>query len=343
MELIDCLKKAIGLSNRECDCLALETSEYSNESESLYFVDDVFDGANLLELNDSLQCDETVMAILDKARQRAINEFITNLNAEISVHNTHLPIMDRFFGNIEKATKLMLQDIDTAGMSIKGRPEKARSTMTIHNVGLKVNSSEVVNVRLDRNGTVLKTWEINAVNGAHIYNADSITVPLSDPNTNELYEYRLVYDRGTIRPYETKIYCCGMVGDWADFANFKGITITGGTSTYHEKTMWGLTAKITIQCNQNWMCGMDYMTDPWARTMAKVIQLMSIQNVYKYIINSNEINRFTLMPPEAITTRMQELSDQIKIRMEKYLSVKLPNGALDCYACKPSMWVGDIY
>lgn len=343
MELIECLKTAIGLSNRECDCLDLDTSPYSNESESLYYVDDIFDGANLLELNSSLQCDDSVINILDKARERAISDFISNLNAEISEHNNHLPIMDRHFGNLEKATKLLLQNVDSAGLAIKANSRKSKSTMTIHYVGLKVNTSEPITVRLERNGESIKEWQINTIAGSHAINTEKITVPLSDPDTMQIHEYRIVYDLGNTRPYETKVYCCGMVGDWADYASFRGISTVGPSSSYHEKTMWGITAKITIQCDQNWMCGMDYMTNPWARTTAKVIQLMSIQNVYKYIINSNEINRFTLMPPESITERMQYLSDEIKIRMEKYLALKLPEAALDCYTCNPKMWVGDIY
>ncbi len=338
-----CLENIIGISNRNCDCV--EIGEGLKVSTSGYFVDDIFEGTPLFQLQESLQCDDELIPLLENAISKAISDFKTDLNAKLAENNSKVMVYDHTFGKLEKAIGLVLKDYNKCGISIIGRPSHKKKSMTIHFVGLKTNASETVTVGLfkDSENNPIETWEIVTTQGNHSVNKKSKTVPLFDNVTGLAIEYRLLYTRtNTTRPYNTQSYCCNSIRGWNDYVNFRGYSESNeGSGMYHQKLMLGLTCRITFHCNEEWMCQeWNFDNDPWAKSMAKTIQLMAMMNIYKYVINSNEINRFTLQQPEAISMKMKELTEGIEWRMN-YLSNEIPDVAQDCWQCNPRMWVGD--
>lgn len=340
-----CLENVIGITNRDCDCIDGLSEEALKLSKSGYFVDDIFEGLPLIPLSESLQCDDDLIGVLQNARSKAISDFKTDLNAKLAEGNSKVMAYDHSFGKLEKATGLVLKDYAKCGVSIVGRPAHKAKSMTIHFVGLKINANENVTVELTNGSEVLESWEITTVQGNHIVNKKSITVPLFDKDTGFAIEYKLIYNRTpTTRPYNTQSYCCNSIGAWNDYVNFRGYSEdANGGASYYQKLMLGLTCRISFHCNEDWMCeDWKYETDPWAKTMAKTIQLMAMLNVYNYALNSQEINRFTLQQPEAITAQLTELTTGIDWRMDYLTDNKnIPASASACWECNPRMWVGD--
>ncbi len=86
---------------------------------------------------------------------------------------------------------------------------------------------------------------------------------------------------------------------------------------------------------------MDFQRSPRAGTIAKCNQLMAILNCVKYLLNSGEINRISLLEEANLAALADELNDQIDGRLN-YLSTELPAQAKDCWKCKSRVWRSEI-
>ncbi len=337
-----CLENIIGLSNRECECIG-DIPE--NTSLSDFYIDDIFDGANVFKLQESLSCDDDIWGVMENARTSSISNFKIDLFAAMQTKNSRFIEWDGVLGKLDKAHKLsMFSNYQTLGIDIKGRDGYKAANITINSLGLKLNTTGTFTVSLFQVGVAeaLETWTINTVANEESYLEKSITIPMYT-KTGLPIKYRLEYQPGAAKPYQTQFYCCSGPDHWNNLVTLNGFGTTGATTKTAQKYMHGIFMSISIHCGNEWLCReWDYQTDPWARTMAKTIQMMAILETYKYINSSGNVNQYTiLMEPEHILGKMKSLIKSIGDRMI-WLSHNLPIPAKECWKCNQTISIGEI-
>jgi hypothetical protein len=337
-----CLDNIIGLSNRECECVG-EIPE--NKSDSGFYIDDTFQANNVFKISEALSCDDDIWDVMTNARVNAITNFKIDLFAAMQAKNSRFIEWNGVLGKLDKAYKLStVSSFDTLGIDIRGKDGYKAANITINSMGLKLNTAGTYIVSLFQSGVVdpLETWEIDTVANEESYLEKSITIPMYT-KTGLPLKYSLRYEPNGAKPYLTQFYCCSGPDHWNDLVDLKGVGITGATTATKQKPMHGLFMSISIHCGNEWLCrDWDYETDPWARTMAKTIQMMGILDTYKYINSSSNVNQYTiLMEPEHILGKMSSLVKQIGERMT-WLSHNLPIPAKECWKCNQTINVGEI-
>lgn len=342
---MDCLTNVIGLSNRDCGCFP-ENEDASTSTSGLY-IDDLYEQSNILALSDSTSCDDDIWSVIENARASAITDFVRDLTARISKANTKIFNFKGQLGKVEKATKLTTPTATKIGVQIYGNNHYKAAYVGITSLGLKINTAGTYTVSLYRDDnmvTPLKSWSVVAVANKPTYVDEPYTFPLFSKTGNPL-NYYILYQPSGARPYDTACYCCsGKDKNWSKLMTIPGVETNDSVSfTVSDRPMHGLIINLTIHCNVEWVCSpFDFQLDPWAATMAKTIQLISIAKVYNYIHSTGNVNRYTLLEkPEYILGKMKSLTKQIDERYD-YLAYSLPDEGLECWHCDNKINLGEI-
>lgn len=340
----DCLSRIIGVTNRDCECTNTGKPDDSNESLSGLFIDDKFEGVPLLRVQSSLNCEDELYKILEDARAEAISDFKTDLIGQMQlIHKSTMNTYKGTIGDPDEANKILPNTKNWLGCMLQAKKAAPPSAaILISNLGLLVNQTGEYTVHLYRNDfdSPVTSWVIDAV--ANVPTLCENPSPILLPFGNEFSQmntYYLVYESNGADPYNTKFHCgCGSKPSWVEYLKhdtYSQNTLTK-TSAKDNKPTNGIYFHATINCGAGWMCNTwDFKNDPWARTMAKTIQLMSIMKVLQYCVNSDLISKYTLLEDEdSIAARFNYLSNQISGRMT-YLTSKIPDNAKDCWKCYP--------
>lgn len=350
-----CLANIVGLTNRECDCLGtIPTGE--NNSKSGFYIDDIFETSNALKLQDSLSCDDEIWTVLANARQSAIEDFITDLQGQLSLSQMKA-VTDwaGVWGDPDKATKLNPNTSTMLGVKIEALDKSPMGlTVRLNSVGLLIDVQSDYNILLYSSAdftTPLKTFGISSKAGIPSMATinEVVLLPMWNTTTGMKISYYLVYEPAGANPYSTQFWCnCGGKPGWSKYLDPAGITgftsmtdVTGAKK--NSRSMHGLIASIQVTCGAEWIChNWDYTQDPWARTMAKTIAYRGHMKVLEYILNSGAVNKYTtLMEPEWIYGKLKHYAKEVEGRMN-YLSTELPAQAANCWSCYPTMSMGAI-
>lgn len=317
---MNCLENIVGLTNRECECLDLSPGV----SQSGLYLDDDFEGVSIYQISGTLSCDDEIMSILQKAREKAIMNFEEGLVFNLAGKYDAVSQLNSEFGKIHKATKLLTSAPNVPTLSFKGmRP----GIIEFKKVGLKINNAGTYDVRLYGNDSLVNTWSITTISGQVSYSVDAFSVPVIDEYGQPI-AYRFEYDRAGSYVYDTKGWCCSEKPNWKD------------KIIVDEKMMWGMTMNFVIKCDESWICGYD-SKKAWDRVKAKTIQLLGIKNLLLYAIKSPNINKFTLLlDPESVNRELNNISQEITDRFI-YLSSNLPTDQ-NCYNCVSRISKGSI-
>lgn len=344
--MLDCLETVVGITTSECPCVDDPANpENLDVSLSGYFIDDMELSPPLVYPANALECgDDNVFEMMIKARTEGINEFFTDLLASISKYNT-----DRYnswSGQIGETKKnVPLTSLLDTYIGVKIEPWDIRgAVLRLNGFSLQLDADWTGDVLvLDQFFNVLHTENVSVLAG------DLTSVSLSEPLKLPFYvddvrqTYYIVYDRAGAKPYNIKFDCgCGghaSYKPYRDFININGIYMPalaesnqGKTSSYTE----GLVLNASLTCDaMDWICFRDeeYQSDPYARVVAKTIQLYSIKKLIAYILNSSKINRFTLLNREHLYGKRNHIASQIDSRLG-WLAGNLPKHAEGCLQCK---------
>lgn len=350
-----CLERIIGISNRPCDCANLDfSSEVVNESRSGLFLDDPFEGVPLFKLANTLNCDDSLLEVMLEARRQAIGEFSIDLLALMSQYNkTVMTKWTGVWGDAKQSKPYNNTKGTYTGTWFEGtKNAPAAATVRIDGIGVTINETKQVTIELynaEDLTTPLNTWQINAIEKQEstikfVY-PGPLYLPLKD-HLNRPIKYLLVYDVGSAKAMDTKYHCgCGVLPSWTKIIE---------TGTYDEngilmpqkwttgRSMRGLSVFGSVTCGNLWLCrDWDFITDGWARTMAKTIQYMAVFKVMQYIDNNNSLKYTVLEKREHLWGKMNHLKKEIAGRMN-YLATEIPDQAWGCWECSPSQWKGSI-
>jgi hypothetical protein len=347
---MECLEKIIGLSNRECNCVDSVPAEF-NESQSGLYIDDMFEALPIFNIQGALNCEDEIWNVFKQARTEAIRDFSTDLIGEMAIR--HKSAMNSFLGIIgdtDAANKILTINKPLKGAILKAKQNTAPSAMiTVEGVGLFLNKSGTYTVNLyNQNfGTPLKSWtlEVTEKVPAHI-----LTTPINLPFGNkygQMNTYYFVYESQGSEPFNVKFHCgCSTKPVWTDYLHhgpYQQDTLVAQKVSDNKPTN-GVSIYGKVTCGNSWLCSdWDYANDSWARTMAKCLQHSAILKTLQYCINTDNINKFTLLNDEEdLSSKMDYYITQIQGRMN-YLTSTVPSPASGCWQCKPKTHMATIY
>lgn len=348
----DCLKTAIGLSQRDCNCFDPKPTGW-NVSESGLFIDSIDEGVPLEFPAGTAGCGEGgVWDMLERARVAGIQEFIigflttTMRNAGNSIVPTRGEI-----GDNKNDTALIVNN-PVVGFALKFKTMRG-AACTINGISMTMAGAATFTVKVFRSdgdySTPIFSQAITTLNNKKT--TFNLTSPWVLPFTDDLgnpYTYHVVYERTSgILPRNNVFNCgCGsQIRHWDPYLQrYKGFALTSwgdlneNVDGYDDFT-YGIQLDTSFSCDATkWICinKLQYQTDGFAAVIAKAIQLYSVNKLLGGILNSTAINRFTLLPKDGIISRLNANNKSLEAQMI-WLGQNMHTYAssmTDCFTCK---------
>jgi hypothetical protein len=212
-----------------------------------------------------------------------------------------------------------------------------------------VNASVPVTVKVYSNengGTLVYTsTPINAV--ANTLTWATLTTPLELPmwsyNVSRIQYYVMFVMDGTFQPKSNLKDCgCGSVKRpwlrWVDFAGAKGTDTTSIDNFTETKELNGMILDVEIKCNQsdiicNSETPMDFTNDVRMMNMAYAIRFRAAALLYEEILNTGNINRYTLLNRDYMFNKIKEWNGEF-INWVNYNCEHITLDVNDCFTCK---------
>lgn len=357
---VSCFENIIGLSRTTCPCVD-DAPEGANVSESGIYLDELR-GLNLQLLNSAQSCGSGgLWAMLEKAREEAIEETITELMACIAANTDPKRAIGRSqIGEDKKATAtshklthayhgMTVQTshvrggamyVDAIGASFKstdGMPESI-ILKVYDRIEASVDPVAVYVLPIAGNRTV---WtEISPLllsMEAYGYSANRYWFIIEPYSGAQAMNALINCDCGGYSPYwdlNRPQYDDGKSKNgkpWAEWAMAAG-THGGDLSTRDqwatENPTSGLTLRVRFECDErsSFCTGEpNYTTDHVQKVMAHTVRFRAGFNLLTNVINSIDINRWTMTAGDSLEALRQEYLNAWNKRIGEYLCPELSN------------------
>lgn len=354
MNIENCLETVVGLSESQCECFAAPDGVDPTTSLSGYFIDDMEAGIPLKFPASAKDCgDDDVFNIMLNARSEACKEFITEFGSNLAEFTAprFAEIISRM-GEIQPKINVMLAVPmeDLVGVMMHMRRIRGGSMqinqIQIRNVGDLVDSNLRLYHSINNFATpILDPITFSAASGVltNIELETQIELPLCDDFGNPI-TYALLYERQGSNPYNYRL-TCGCTSKpkpaWYTYADVQGVNVADPSDCEEwdkiQNRTYGLILDTKFTCtNLDWICrtfDADWKRNGYWRVIAKTIQLMAINKVIGYILNSTQMNRYTLVKNEFLYGKRNHNRKEIAERLA-WLSQMVPPESVDCYTCK---------
>lgn len=348
--LQECLKYAVGLSQNTCVCLPTAPSN-ADKSLSGYYLDDMSDGVPLSFPSSQSECGQgNVWDLLDQARVQGIQEFQTGFLANSMQYAGQAIQKIRTQVGDDKHSSVFSVSTNYCGIVVRPARQLRGTSMNLYGFYATMGGNQALELKIFRSdnlSTPILTQPFTSQNNTKVYYplTNPITLRLNDDAGND-YKYYFVYERlNNVLPMNNVFDCgCGTkINSWNEYLVGKGFNINSlndlpGVIDGADAWTYGLQLDISISCDATqWMCNadLDYMTNAYARVIAKAVQLYSINKLIQYLLTSTAISRITVMPKDGLIAKFKSNQDQINGNMQ-WLGVNMLQYARsmsDCFTC----------
>ena len=348
MSIFSCFDNVIGVSRKADLCTA--TGAY--QSDSGLFIDEL-QGMSLRILN-STGGNALLLEKMEAARENAINAFKVDSLAEIL--KTKEPARGKFHGDIGgKSFTSKLADADYYGLRMYS--DIYGGSFTLRGVTLILGVAEAVNLLIysgenEEDGAApLYTIALTSLAGRPKYNAITpIQLPLDG-------DYYFLYQTSGL-PYNNKLTCnCGGFkwcfnihepclrpsrDHWTEWAMVGGVS----GSDLSIRDDWGTSREakgmvlhgdfgcdvLGILCDDH----SDWTNDPVDTAIAWALVYKAGSFLSAYIMDSEEVNRYTLLGVDGLTANMTYYEERYKIMLE-FIAANIELNRNECLKCRPPM------
>lgn len=355
----DCYKSIVGLTRSSCECYGVIPDTASDSLSGLYL--DELVALSFLQSMTNCDNDNNLFVGMERARDNAITSFQADTNA-LLLQNFKMR-RNPFTGGIGRATP-STQPLLTLGnyLGVRMYCDNVKSgVLYIKSIGTLFNEDGVVDLDIYNNlGEKLHTLALNTIANTHKQNTVDIELPLHSDYTDHL-EYFFIYQlTDTHTPKVNDIKCnCGSfkprfdcnkpyyntkhetVYGWADWLMVGGINSVNlpkftdcGCSTNNH--LYGLTFNVMLKCKiGEVLCQeqLDFEGNPLAAAMAIAIQNKAGENLVNWILQSGNLNRFTMINAEQLIEDAKDFKRTYN-EMIKYIVESADITQNDCLACK---------
>jgi hypothetical protein len=339
MSIFSCFDGVIGIS-RKAD-LCTSTGAYTSDS-GLYI--DELQGMSLRILN-STGGNASLLEKMEAARENAINAFKVDVMAEIL--KTKEPARPRFIGDIGGKSFSSKMEADTYH-GLRMYSDVIGGSYTLRGVSLILDVTEAVNLLIYDEYSLLHTVALTSQAGQPKYN--SITPIQLTLEGNYYFLYQT-----TGQPYNNKLTCnCGGVKwcfdpehpcykvsrdkwtEWSMVAGVHGSDLSIRDDWSMSREARGMILHGDFGCDiLGILCSehSDWSGNQVDAAMAWAIVYKAGSFLSAYIMDSEEVNRYTLLGVEGLAANIQFYEQKYK-EMNEFIAANIEEDRNECLKCR---------
>ncbi|MCA9368294.1 hypothetical protein KC887_08655 [Candidatus Kaiserbacteria bacterium] len=336
---LDCLDTLVGLTNRECPCFEDDRPEGFNTSDSGYFLTDREFGFPLKEaLLASADCGEDgIWAMMEEAMSQAIRDIKMDLPATMaSRYSNRIKGYNGILGKADfSSTHVSIRDI--AGIQLQPKKVKyGKFVLTAIYLGVDTTTDITVNITSNDPDWTPLNEVISATGGRFVKHTLSAPVEFSlySVFVEELF-YNFSYSTASATPLNNKIWCCSGI-PFKQNANMRGFQTDSldDTDKAGDGHGYGLALEGHFTCEKlDWICELDELNGYELKdVIARCIQFKGAVKLISMVIESGNVNYYTLLDPEGLYKRRSKLSKMYNDYLE-WITQNLPDNFSDCWVC----------
>lgn len=348
---MECLENIIGITDSDCPCiidgLTEQEVEQLGESVSGLYLDELEGGVNIRSL-DMLDSCKNLAEMAIGARDTAVKKLKGDIM--VSLSNQYKTGKKAYTGSIGRPSYRQNLTATQPYQFMRLRPAAAASdaVMKITGMRLIVDRTALVTAQIVRairdgnQGEVLFSQTFTTLANAYttIPMATALELPLSAGG--ESYDYYIIWSRlGTgALPKDLKLSCnCGGGTGYEQYFDVAGgeladIDALGSGRT--DKYSHGLTIDVDVRCKPgNLICREYDRENAIAVTMAWATMYKAGELLIESVMNSGEVNRYTMMNREYLWGKRNHFRKEYDTRIG-YLSSVMDVSSSDCYICRDS-------
>lgn len=353
----DCYESIVGLTRTDCECYTSIPDDASDSMSGLYL--DELVGLSFIQSMTNCDNGNDLFQNMEKARDNAITSFQADTNA-LLLQNYKMK-RKPFYGGIGRivSNSITIPNGNYLGVRLRGDSVKG-GVLYIKSIGTSFYHSGIITLNIYNNlGELVGNYNLNAVQDVHTQNPVNIQLPLySDYAENMEYSFVYQYD-DNLRPKVNDIKCsCGSFKPvfncrkpyyhnshektygWADWLMVGGINSVGlpdftalpdATNNY----MYGLTFQVELKCKVgDVLCTdqLDFDGNPLAAAMAIAIQNKAGEILGSWVLQSGNLNRFTLINTEQLINDVANFKTTYN-QMIRYIVESADITQNDCFSC----------
>ena len=346
MSVPACFSAITGLSRKEDLCVDNYLPEYSDSDSGLYL--DELQGMSLRILNKT-GGNSDVWEKMFNARENAVLAFKIDVMTEIL--KTKEPAHQKFFGSIGNKPFTTKLSADTYH-GLRLYSDMIGGSFTLRGVSITLDVTEAVNLLIYDDYDLLHTIALTSQAGRPKYN--TLAVPIELALTGNYY---FIYQT-TGRPYNNYLNCnCGgrkwcfnidqpcynpSRDKWTEWTMAAGIH----GSDLNERDDWSLSREarglslhgdfgcdtLGILCSEH----SDFDNNQVDLAIAHAINFKSGSFLSGYIMDSEEVNRYTLLGIDGLTANMLYYEERYKAMIE-FIAANIELNRSECLKCKAPM------
>lgn len=355
---MECLENIIGITNSNCECVLSgltdeQVASAKISTSGLYLDGNLEGGVSLAEVKLLENCGE-YYRLANKAIKSAQKAFADDV--QIAISSKYKAAKARFMGELGRLQYAGAMAVQSPLQFLKVEPlVQSAAVMKVNNVRINLNTTkEAVTVKLIQvlegltHGDVIFEAQVNTV--ANRFISVEIPVNLQVPLSinNRVVNYYFVWERtGAELPMDNAVSCGCSGGDaYAQYVKLKGgqaqdyDNLGAGTDGFAH----GLSVDAEIFCETGGLvCSEFRKEDRIALVSAWSVLYKAGELLIEYVLQSPEINRFTMMNREYLWGKRNHFKAEYNNRIA-YLSSEIDITANDCFVCRDrKMFVGNIY
>lgn len=350
---MECLENIIGITNSDCPCvidgLTPEEVAKLRESASGLYLDELEGGVNIrsLEMLDACQnMAEMALGARDTATKKLRDDIL------VALQNKYRTAKKAFIGNIGRPSYTSNMSVSMPYQFMRLRPVgTSDAIMKISGIRLIVDRAAMVLVQIIRavkggnQGEVVFSETVTT--NANAYTAIPVATPLELPLSGggEIYDYYVVWSRlGTgANPKDLKVSCnCSGGTGYEQFFEVNGgelndtSYLNGGKL---DKYSHGLSLDVDIRCKPGDLICREYdRENAIAVTMAWATMYKAGELLIEAVMNSGEVNRYTMMNREYLWGKRNHFRKEYDTRVI-YLASVMDVTSSDCFICRDTHFV----
>ncbi len=348
--MLDCTATLIGITDKDCACLAANRPTGWNVSSSgLYLTDERIAPPLLSSVYNSLDCGDgdfwpAMTKILKKARQQVEDDL------QIALATFKASGLAAFNGTIAKREATNARTVTATKAGVQLRPFKRKDAsfvLTAIHTGFDSAATFPVTIESDNPEFTTQTLSVESVAGE--WKRNQLLTPVTMPfhskqmfvdNYGNHLKYNVTYTPNTARrPFANTFYCCSYKPSYMNFTEVGGIE----TKAYKVQSRFcggsamGLVLEGYVTCdNLQWVCELTQLGGlQFKPLIAKAIQYQGVIAMIGHILKTENSNIYTAMTGEALTNRAIALSEEYQNDID-WIAQKLPPQYTGCYKCNPS-------
>jgi len=348
MSIYNCFSTIIGLTREEPDCILEWEDDYAISDANLYL--DELQGISL-RLIDATGFNPDLWTKMLRAKENAITAFKNDVIQEILKYKEH--IRSRFAGEIGGRNFTTLTPASTF-YGLRMFSDVKGGKFILRGVTLMLNTTEAVNLLIYDEYDLVTVVPLTSVAGRpHTTSFSAVELPLVGNY------YFLIQPAGV--PYNNKLTCgCGGYRwcfspdtpcyrysrdkwtEWAMIAGVSGADVTARDTWATTKNAMGMRLHGNFLCDiSDMLCSetSDFLHNEIDIAIAWAILYKAGEYLMNYIMDSGEVNRYTLLGIDALNENRVYYNARYVVMVD-FIARTIEDERNECLRCLPPFGMG---